>query len=381
LERDREGDLEIPFVDLKTQYAEIREDVDKAVRGIMEKANFILGEEVELFEKEFASYCGAKYGIGTASGLDALRMALLAYDIGRNDEVITTANTFIATALAISSVGATPVLVDINSRTYNIDTNKIEDAITKRTKAIIPVHLYGQPADIDIISQIAKKHNLKVIEDTCQAHGAEYKGRKCGSLGDIACFSFYPGKNLGAYGDGGMVITDEKKIAEKMALLRNYGSIKKHSHEVKGFNSRLDTIQAAILRVKLLHLDRWNEKRRKNAKLYNDLLSSNKDIILPEETYYSKHVYHLYVIRIPERDEILGHLKSKKISAGIHYPIPIHMQKAYTDLGYHQGEFPVTEQFASEILSLPMFPELSIEQIKTVTNTILEKSDRKGEKR
>jgi len=359
----------ILLVDLKGQYLNFKKEIDQAIQKVIDNSDFILGKEVELFEKEFASFSEAKYGIGVASGTEALHLSLLALGVGPGDEVITAANTFVATVLAISYTGARPVLVDINPDNYNLDVSLIKKAITKRTKAIIPVHLFGQPAGMDSIMEVAKEYNLEVIEDACQAHGAEYKGKKVGSIGDVGCFSFYPGKNLGAYGDGGMVLTNNEEIAQKVRMLRNYGSRVKYHHEFKGFNSRLDTIQATILRVKLKRLEEWNEARRRHALRYNELLKDAK-VIIPKEEDYAKHVYHLYVIRIKERNKMLEYLKSKGIFAGIHYPIPIHLLRAYQDLGYKKGSFPLTEKYANEILSLPMYPELSEEQINYIAEVI-----------
>ena len=360
----------ISFVDLKRQYISIKDEIDPAIKKVIDNASFILGKDVEDFEKNFASYCQTKYCVGVSSGTDALHLALRALNIGSGDEVIVPANTFIATALGVSYTGATPVLVDCNTHDYNIDVAKIEGAITARTKAIMPVHLYGQPADMSPILDIAKKHNLNVVEDACQAHGAEYIGKKCGSLGTIGCFSFFPGKNLGAYGDGGAVTTNDPEIDEKIRLLRDYGQKKKYHHELKGFNSRLDAMQAAILNTKLRHLDKWNNQRRKNAKLYNELLANAERIITPVEREDTKHVYHLYVIRSKIRGRLAEHLQSKGISVGIHYPIPIHMQKAYLDVGYEKGSFPVTEEYSGTILSLPMFAELNEEEIKYIVQNI-----------
>ncbi|MCK4326123.1 DegT/DnrJ/EryC1/StrS family aminotransferase, partial [bacterium] len=316
--------MKIPLVDLKVQYLNLKKEIDQAIQKVIDNADFILGKEVELFEKEFAYFSETKHGIGVASGTDALHLSLLALGIGPGDEVITAANTFIATVLAINYTSARPVLVDINPENYNMEPSLIKTAVTKRTKAVIPVHLFGQPADMDPIMEIAREYNLKVIEDAWQAHGAGYKRRRAGSIGDIGCFSFYPGKNLGAYGDGGMVLTNNEKIAQRIRMLRNYGSRVKYYHEFKGFNSRLDTIQAAILRVKLKRLEKWNEARRKHASRYNELLK-NTEVITPKKEDYAQHVYHLYVIRVKERNKILKHLKSKGIFAGIHYPAPIHL--------------------------------------------------------
>lgn len=363
--------MRVNFVDLKEQYKTIKTDSLRAITSVLEDTQFVLGSRVKEFEEKFAAYSQTKYGVGVASGTDAILLALKSLDVGPGDEVITAANTFMATVLAISYAGATPVLIDNDPVSYNIDHTKIEAAVNSRTKAIIPVHLYGQTADMDAIAEIAKKHNLKIIEDACQAHGAEYKGRKAGSMGDLGCFSFYPSKNLGAYGDGGMVTTHNERIFEKLKMLRDYGQPRKYHHEVKGFNSRLDTVQAAVLLVKLPHLDGWNDKRRRWAGLYNKLLSE-LDAVTPVEGEGYRHVYHLYVIRTKRRDEMLRYLNSKEITCGIHYPIPIHLQNAYKDLPYKKGDFPVAEKCAQEILSLPMFPELKEEQIRYVAGAIKE---------
>lgn len=359
----------IPLVDLKTQFCSLEEEIKEAMARVMGNTAFILGKEVELFEQEFASYIGVKFAVGVGSGTDALHLALRALGIGQGDEVITAPNSFIATALAVSYVGAKPVFVDIDPETNNIDSSRIEEAITNRTRAIIPVHLYGHPADMDPIMEGARMYDLKVVEDACQAHGAEYKGKKTGSIGDVGCFSFYPGKNLGAYGDGGMVVTNDRRVAERVRMLRNYGESQKYYHDFKGFNSRLDAIQAAVLRVKLSKLDKCNEERKRNAGLYNKLLR-DLDVMMPTEKDYVKHVYHLYVIHFPKRDDLISYLKSRGIYAGIHYPVPIHLQKAYLDLNYTSGTFPITERYAGKIISLPMFPELMEEQIKYVVSEI-----------
>lgn len=364
--------MKIPLVDIQRQYQSIKNEINIAVQRILEKGNFILGEELSDFEKEFSFFCGGKNTIGVGSGTDALFLTLKALNIKDGDEVITVANTFISTVLAISFTGAKPVLVDINPITYNIDVSKIESCITSKTKAIIPVHLYGQPADMESIIKIARKYNLFVIEDACQAHGAYYYSNntkfRVGSIGDAGCFSFYPGKNLGCAGDGGAIVTNNDEIAERIRYFRNIGSIKKYYHEVKGYNSRLDTIQAVILNVKLKYLDSWNQKRFHNAQLYNDLLDNIEEITVPkfEHDLDLSHVFHLYVIRLRKRDELFSYLKEKGIFCGIHYPIPIHLQKAYNDLGYKKGDFPITERYSKEILSLPMFPELTYEQINYI---------------
>lgn len=361
--------MTIPLVDLKRQYVTIKDEILTAIKKVIEKTAFILGEEVEQFEEEFASFCRVKYAIGVSSGSAALHLALVICDIGEGDEVITTPYTFIATTEAISRVRGKIVFVDIDPQDYNIDVSKIEDRITEKTKAILPVHLYGHPVDMDPIMEIAAKHNLKVIEDAAQAHGAEYKGSRVGGIGDVGCFSFYPGKNLGAYGDGGMVVTNDKEIADKVKLLRNHGRREKYEHAVEGYNYRLDALQAAILKVKLSRLDEWNEARRSRAKIYNDLLA-NTNIITPVKREYAKHVYHLYVIRAKERDKLGKYLGSKGVATGTHYPIPLHMQKAYSYLGYKKGDFPIAEKVSQEILSLPMFPELTGEELKTIVNVI-----------
>jgi len=357
----------IPFVDLKVQYDSIKDEIDKAIQDVLNDTSFIMGEELKKFEEEFARFCNVKYAIGVANGSDALIFALRACGIVEGDEVITVPHTFIATAEAITHVGGRVVFVDINPKTYTIDTSKIEEKINEKTKAIIPVHLYGQPANMDPILRLAKKYDLKVIEDDAQAHGAEYKEEKVGSIGDVGCFSFYPGKNLGAYGDAGIVVTNNQEIAEQVKLFRNHGRItKKYEHAIEGYSSRLDNLQAAILRVKLRHLNKWNESRKKNAKKYNELLSNISGIITPYEADYAKHVYHLYVIRIEGRDKLREVLKSKGIATGIHYPIPLHLQPAYNYLGHKKGDFPITEKVSQEILSLPMFAELSDEQIEEI---------------
>ncbi len=359
----------IPFVDLATQYRSIQSDIDAAMAAVLSRGDFILGQDVRLFEQEFAAYCGTSHCLGVASGTDALRLALQACGIGRGDEVITTAHTFIATTLAIMEAGATPVLVDCDPEYGLIDVTKIAGAITPRTKAILPVHLYGQPADMDPILEIARAHSLAVIEDACQAHGAFYKGRRCGSLGDIAAFSFYPGKNLGAYGDGGAVTTNRADLADKVTLLRNYGQRVKYEHLEKGGNSRLDTIQAAVLRVKLRHLDGWNAGRQRAAAAYDRALAGLA-VGLPKVAPWGTHVFHLYVVRTSDRAGLQQRLDAAKSQHGIHYPIPVHRQKAMAELGYAESAFPVAEALAPSILSLPMFPELNDAQIARVAAAV-----------
>ena len=361
--------MNIPFVDLQSQYQSIKAEADAAVLAVMKRGDFILGGAVAEFEQVFADYCGAKYAVGVDSGYAALELIVRAYGIGPGDEVITAANTFIATTLAISNAGATPVLVDIDPETYNIDPAKIEAAITPRTRAIMPVHLYGQPVDMDPILAIARKRGLRVFEDAAQAAGARYKGRRIGCLGDAAGFSFYPGKNLGAYGDGGAVVTNDAEIAEKIKLMRNVGQRVKYYHEVKGFNHRLDTIQAAVLKVKLPHLDGWNAERRRAAATYAELLAG-LPMITPPTAGYAEHIFHLYVVRVRNREALMEHLKQQGIATGLHYPIPIHLQPAYSELGYKAGDFPITEAYAETILSLPIFPELDDDKVAYVVAAI-----------
>jgi len=363
--------IKIPFVDLHAQYKSIASDVTAAMMRVVERGDYILGDDVRLFEEEFAKYIGTSEAISVGSGLDALEFALRAYGIGPDDEVITAANTFIATVLAIMATGARPILVDVNRETYNIDPAAIEAAITPRTKAIMPVHLYGQPADMQPILEIARKHGLIVVEDAAQAHGAWYDGRRAGALGHAAGFSFYPAKNLGAYGDGGMVVTNDAAAAEKIRRFRNYGQRVKYEHPEIGTNSRLDTIQAAVLRVKLPHLDRWNAARGEHAASYNALLAGTS-IVLPKTAQKCTHVYHLYVIQLDRRQEVQKALTARGIGTGIHYPIPIHLQEACASLGYRKGDFPVTEIAASRILSLAMYPEMTTEQCEFVADELLQ---------
>jgi len=365
--------VRIPLVDLKRQYLSIKNEIDGAIQEVIDKSAFIMGENVQEFEDEFAKFCGVKYGVGTSSGTTALHLALVVCGIKRGDEVITVPYTFIATAEAISHTGAKVVFVDIEDRSYTMNPAKIEQAITERSRAIIPVHLFGHSADMDRIIDIAKRHNLIIIEDGCQAHGAEYKGKKVGSLGDIACFSFYPGKNLGAYGDAGMAVTNNEEFAEKMRLLRNHGRNKRYYHQIEGYNYRLDTIQAAILRVKLRHLEEWTEKRRRNAKLYNKLLKGS-GVKTPVEMEYAKHVYHLYVIKTEKREKLYSRLKENGISAAVHYPLPLHLQEAYRYLGWKKGDFPISEACSERLLSLPMFPELTTDEIKKIAGIVERKS-------
>jgi dTDP-4-amino-4,6-dideoxygalactose transaminase len=364
----------IPFVDLKAQYASIKEEVNGAIQHVLDTCQFTLGNEVAAFEEEFAAYCDAKYGIGVNTGTSALHLALLAAGIGHGDEVITTPFTFVATAAAIYYAGATPVFVDIDPQSFTIDADAIEAAITERTKGIIPVHLYGQPADMDPILAIAKKRRLVVIEDACQAHGAEYKGRRSGSMGDMSCFSFYPGKNLGAYGEGGMVVTNSPEYTRTIRMLRDWGAERKYQHVVKGYNYRLEGIQGAVLRVKLRHLEAWTQSRRAAAGTYERLLSDSR-VSIPKAMPYARHVYHIYAIRTRQRESWQKALQEQGIQTGIHYPIPVHLLPAYADLGYKAGQFPHAEQAANEVLSLPMFPELTAVQCEEVAHAVRRLAD------
>ncbi len=361
--------MTIPLVDLKAQYLSIKDEMDAAIQRVVDSTSFIMGPEVRAFEEEFARFCGVQHVVGVDSGTAALHLAFLICDIGPGDEVITTPHTFIATIGTLGRVGARPVFVDIDPQTYNIDPARIEAAITARTRAIMPVHLYGQPAEMDPIWEIADRHGLKVIEDAAQAHGAEYKGRRAGSMGHVAIFSFYPGKNLGAYGDAGAVVTDDREIAEKVRMLRDHGRRDKYEHLLQGFNYRIDTLQAAILRAKLAHLEEWNEARRRHAATYRELLSG-LDLVLPYEPEHVRAVYHLFVVRLQERDALREHLQARGISTGIHYPIPLHLQPAYRHLGYKEGDFPITEECARQVLSLPMYPELARTQMEEVARAI-----------
>ena len=361
----------IPLVDLQAQYQTIAPDINAAIQGVLDRGDYILGDEVRLFEDDFAKYIGTAHALSVGSGLDALELALRAYGVGTGDEVITAANTFIATALAIIAVGAKPVLAEIDPVTYNIAPAAIEAAITSRTRGIMPVHLYGQPADMEPILTIARKHNLIVIEDSAQAHGAEYGGKRAGSWGDAAAFSFYPGKNLGAYGDGGIITTNDAAIAEKIRYLRNYGQKVNYEHVIAGTNSRLDTIQAAILRVKLRYLDRWNAMRNEHAAAYSDAVGGGP-FVLPRVGLNGSHIFHLCVVQTENRAAIQEFLNQRGIAAGIHYPIPIHLQEACKSLGYRRGDFPVTEQAATRILSLPIFPELTVQHREFVSDTLLQ---------
>jgi len=362
--------MKIPLLDLKKQYLSIKKEIDGAIKRVLDNTQFILGENVRKFEKEFSDFCNTRYAIGVGDGTGALYLAVRALGISKGDEVIIPVNTYIATAEAITLNGAKPIFVDIDLDTFNIDVSKIEKVITKRTKAIIPVHLFGQPADMFPILKIARKYKFYVIEDCAQAHGAKYKGRKVGSMGNIACFSFFPAKNLGAYGDGGAVVTNSSKLAEKIRMLRNHGRKEKYLHKIEGINSRLDEIQAAILRVKLRSLNKWNKARQKNAKIYDKLFQNTNDIITPRIIKNTQSVYYFYTICVKNRKKIQKKLKEKGVSTGIHYPIPLHLQPAYKYLGYKKGDFPKAEKQSNEILSLPIYPELTEKQIKFIVNII-----------
>jgi dTDP-4-amino-4,6-dideoxygalactose transaminase len=362
--------MNVPFLDLKTQYRALALEMDEALHGVMANADFILGKDVELFEQEFAAYCGVPYAVGLDSGISALELALRALGVGPGDEVMTVSHTFIATVSAISFTGAKPVFVDVRPDTFNLDTRQLEAAITPRTKAILPVHLYGQPADLDPILDAARKHHLAVIEDACQAHGARYRGQRVGSFGEAGCFSFYPGKNLGAYGDGGLLVTHNRELAEKVRMLRNYGQREKYHHLFLAYNHRLDSMQAAVLRVKLKRLDDWNAARQKLAQRYRLGLEGLSGVVVPAEAPDRTHVYHLYVIQHPDRDGLAAFLRQRGVATGLHYPIPVHRQPCYESLGVAPGSLPVTESLAPRILTLPMFPEMTTEQVDYVCEQI-----------
>jgi dTDP-4-amino-4,6-dideoxygalactose transaminase len=355
----------IPLLDLKAQYRSIKSELDAAVLGVLESAQFILGPEVAAFEKEFAVYCDSAEAIGVNSGTSALHLALLALGIGPGDEVITSPFTFVATAATIVYAGARPVFVDIDPATINMDVSRIESAITPRTKAIMPVHLFGHPADMDPILEIARRHDLAVIEDAAQAVGSEYKGRRVGSIGEIGCFSFYPGKNLGACGEGGAVVTNNAAHARRIRMLRDWGCEQKYVHQIKGYNYRMEGMQGAILRVKLRHLEQWTEARRSHAARYGQLLA-DCSVQLPPVMPYARHVYTIYTIRAADRDILAADLRQRGIHTGIHYPVPLHLQPAYADLGYARGAFPVAEQAAAEVLALPIYPEMTSSQLEKV---------------
>jgi dTDP-4-amino-4,6-dideoxygalactose transaminase len=378
--------MTIPFVDLITPHVELEEELIAVVRKALRTAHFIGGEEVEGFEKEWASYCGTQHAVGVSSGTDALRFALIADGVGKGDTVVTVPNTFIATAEAISQAGAEIAFVDIDERTYSMDPKRLEDYLKShpKVKAVVPVHLYGQMCEMDAILELAAKYNFVVIEDACQAHGAQYFSHKqnrwfkAGSMGRAAGFSFYPGKNLGACGEGGAVTTNDSKVAQKVRQLRDHGQAMKYYHDFKGYNGRLDGIQAGFLRVKLRHLDEWNAKRREAAHRYSELLSGTTGLVIPYEPEWSKAVYHLYIVRAKDREQLQKQLSDAGVSTGLHYPVPLHLQNACADRGYKLGDFPVTEKAASEILSLPMFPQLTVDMQRQVVASVKEFSVRQG---
>jgi len=364
----------IPLLDLKVQYESIKHDVDKAIEAILDSQNFILGAEVAAFEQEIASYCDTKYAIGVASGTDALKLSLRVAGAGRGDEVIISPFTFMATAGATSELGAIPVFVDIDPKTYTIDPRLIEAKITKKTKAILPVHLYGQCADMDEVLSVAQKHGIPIIEDCAQAIGATYDGKKAGSFGFTGAISFFPSKNLGAFGDGGMIVTDEENVYKRLKALRVHGSAVRYIHSELGYNSRLDNLQAAVLRVKLRHLDAWAKARQENANFFNAELSKIKDVTIPFVASHNSHVYHQYVIRVDrtKRDALIAHLEQSGIEARVYYPIPLHLQECYRFLGYKKGDLPNSEKAADTTIALPVYPELTLPDKKFIVNTIRE---------
>ena len=359
----------IPFVDLRAQYASLKPEIDSAIARVLESGQFALGPAVASFERDFAAYCGTTEAVAVNTGTSALHVALLAAGVGPGDEVITVPFTFVGTVAAIECAGAKPVFVDIDPDHYTMEPSALERAITPRTRAVMPVHLFGQPADMDSIGDVARRHKLAVIEDACQAHGAEYKGRRAGSIGDIGCFSFYPGKNLGAYGEGGAAVTSHSQYADKMRLLRSWGEKTRYEHSIRGFNYRMDGIQGAVLGVKLRHLERWTEARRRLAATYGRLLAGTA-ARTPRERPGVRHVYHVYAVRLPQRDAWRARLLEMGIQTGVHYPVPVHLQPAYRDLGYEAGDFPVAEAVAREVLSLPLFPEMTDAQLEEVCGVL-----------
>jgi dTDP-4-amino-4,6-dideoxygalactose transaminase len=371
--------IQVPFLDLKSHHAPLRRELNDAINEVIDECAFAGGPFVERFETDFAAYCDCPHAVGLGSGTEALWLCLLALGIGSGDDVITVPNTFMATAEAITYCGARPVFADVDERTYTMDPSALEKAITPKTKAIIPVHLFGQPADMDPILEIARKYGLFVIEDACQAHGADYKGRKTGTLADAACFSFYPGKNLGAFGEAGAVVTRNAGLEEKIRVLREHGQVRKYYHSMIGWNCRMDGIQAAVLRVKLRHLKKFTELRRSHAAKYDRALMGTDDLTPPWHAAWVRHVYHIYAIRVPNRDKVMRLLAEKGVGSGVHYPVPVHLQEAYRSLGYQRGSFPVAERCATEFLSLPMFPELTSTQIEVVVQAVKEAvAERKG---
>jgi len=363
--------MNVPFVDLKAHHRAIEAELNEAIARVLRNTAFVQGPEVKAFEDAFADYIGVAHCVAVNSGTAALHLTLLALGIGVGDEVITVPNTFIATAEAISAVGARPVFVDVDPLTYTMDPALVEAAITPRTRAILPVHLYGNPAEMDSLLGVARQHRLALIEDACQAHGASYRGRKTGSLGNAGCFSFYPSKNLGSCGEGGAIVTNDADLAKQARMLREHGSVRKYEHSFPGYNFRMEGIQGAVLATKLKHLDKWNDQRRALGEQYHERLAGGP-FVLPVETLESRHVYHLYVVQTKDRDAIREYLTQRGIETGLHYPIPLHLQEAYKSLGYRAGDFPVTERLAKDMVSLPMFPELSLEAISFVGAALLE---------
>ena len=364
--------MHVPFLDLKAQYNRLRNEIDQAIQAVIEDTAFAGGPYVKRFEEEFAAYCGTRHAVGVGNGTDALWLSLLALGIGTGDEVITTPSTFIATAEAISLCGAKPVFVDIDDTTYTMRVDEFKRSVNSRTKAVIPVHLFGQTADMAPILDTASECGLWVIEDACQAHGARYSDRGVGTLGHVGCFSFYPGKNLGAYGEAGAVITNNPELADKIRILREHGQPRKYIHTMIGWNARMDGIQAAVLSVKLKYLDAANAARRNHAERYRQLLAGVPGLVLPWEAAYARHVYHIYAVRVSNRDAVLSRLSERGVGCGVHYPVPLHLQEAYRSLGYNRGDFPVAERCASEFLSLPMFPELTEPQIEYTAKVLRE---------
>jgi dTDP-4-amino-4,6-dideoxygalactose transaminase len=367
--QDQMADIKVPYVDLKAQYRSIKREIDEAVARVLDSCQFVLGPEVADFEKEFAAYCGAAECIAVNSGTSALHLALLAAGVGPGDEVITVSFTFVASVATVLYTGAKPVLVDIERRTFNMNPEAVEAAISPRTKAIMPVHLYGHPADMDPIMEVARRRNLVVIEDAAQAHGAKYKGQAVGSIADIGCFSFYPAKNLGAYGEGGAVTTNNPEYARKIRVLRDWGQDRKYHHALHGYNYRMEGLQGAILRVKLRQLEKWTEARRGIVKKYDQRLAGS-DLVRPAEMPWARHVYHLYTVRAKNRDALQATLLSEGIQTGVHYAIPVHLQPAYAHLGYGPNSLPESERAANEVLSLPLYPELTDSQVRTVTEAL-----------
>jgi dTDP-4-amino-4,6-dideoxygalactose transaminase len=362
----------VPFLDLKSHHAPMLDEINRAIHEVIECSAFAGGAFVADFEQDFAAYCHVPYALGVGSGTEALWLSLLACGVGVGDEVITVPSTFMATAEAITYCGARPVFVDIDARTYTMNPEALQSALTPRTKAIIPVHLFGQPADMDAIVEFAHEHGLCVIEDACQAHGAEYKGRRVGTLGDTACFSFYPGKNLGAFGEAGAIVTGSTQLHEKIRILRDHGQVRKYFHKMVGWNCRMDGIQGAVLRIKLRHLEAGNQRRRAHAAHYDAALSGVEEVVTPAHASYARHVYHVYAIRVNQRDEVMKCLADQGIGTGIHYPVPVHLQEAYRSLGYNQGAFPIAERCAGEFVSLPMYPELTEAQLEIVIEGVKE---------